>query len=162
MSLELVLLVLTAVLAVVAVAAALVAVRAARRTPAVAEAPAPVAPETTTELVRVDEPVAHVVEGRVVVTPTTRQVVNATMNRPLVRVSVISHGLAHALRPESRDRIMALMRREFQSRRRQRKRAAKQAARLQHPAPTPIDRATITTEAWLGELPPVRQRAIDS
>ncbi|MGZ8726283.1 MAG: hypothetical protein ACXWW1_07440, partial [Aeromicrobium sp.] len=98
--------------------------------------------------------VVRIVEGRVIVPPTSRQVVDATMSKPLIRVSVLSHGLAHALRPESRDRIMALMRREFQSRRRQRKRAARQAARLEHPSPQrAIDRATATTEAWLGELP---------
>ena len=163
MSLELALLVVTAVLAVVAVAAALVAVRAARRPPASVEGPAVEVPRPSTELaIPEPQPVARVVEGRVIVTPTTRQVVDATMNRPLVRVSILSHGLAHALRPESRDRIMALMKREFQSRRRQRKRAAKRAARVEHPSPAPIDNATITTEAWLGELPPVRQKAIDS
>lgn len=161
MPLELALLVLTAVLAVIAVGAALVAIRAARNPQS------PPAEVIETKVVPtpvvVDEPVARIVEGRVIVTPTTRQVVDATMNRPLVRVSVISHGLAHALRPESRDRIMALMRREFQSRRRKRKRAAKQAARLEHPvSPPAIDRTTIATEAWLGELPPVRQEAIES
>lgn len=164
MPFELVLLVLTAVLAVVAVAAALVAVRAARRSPAPAGSTEPEGAGASTAIAPRQPrpaPVAHIVEGRVIVTPTTRQIVDATMNRPLVRVSVLSHGLAHALRPESRDRIMALMRREFRSRRRQRKRAARQAARLENPR-TPIDQATITTQAWLGELPPARQKAIDS
>jgi len=97
------------------------------------------------------------------VPPTSRQIVDATMNKPLVRLSVLSHGLAHALRAESRDRITALMRREFQSRRRQRKRAARVAARLEHPSPQrAIDRATVTTEAWLGELPAPNHRAVGS
>lgn len=183
MPLEFVLLVLTAVLAVVAVVAALVAVRASRRTPmrgthraaAAGEAPAePEAAPTIAEPTPSTElalpmmppearPLARVVEGRVIVTPTTRQIVEATMSRPLVRVSVVSHGLAHALRPESRDRIIALMRREFRARRRQRKRAARQAARLEHPIRSdPTDPAAITTQAWLGELPPRRQGVIDS
>lgn len=173
MSPELMLLSLTAVLAVIAVVAALVAVRASRRTQAPEprrtpppEKAAPAAPAPTDGIAPREpelQPVVQVIEGRVIVTPTTRQVVDATMNRPLVRISVISHGLAHALRPESRDKIVALMRREFQSRRRQRRRAARQAARVEHPAPAPaIDRATVVTEAWLGELPPVRHQAIES
>lgn len=177
MSSEQIQLVMTAVLAVVALGAAFVAVRAARRT-RVQPAPTPESPDaTSTEVALVEqsapverrEPetaVARIVEGRVIIAPTSRQVVNATLGKPLVRVSVISHGLAHALRPESRDRILALMRREFQSRRRQRKRAARQAARLAHPAPpSQVDRPEIdrsqrrsveTSQAWLGELPAAR------
>ena len=167
---ELVLLVLTAALAVIAVVAALVAVRASRKSPAPVVSPAAVAPTPaptptpapSTDLVLPEVPVARIVEGRVIVTPTTREIVDATMSRPLVRISVVSHGLAHALRPESRDRIVALMRREFRARRRQRRRAAKQAARMAHPTPPPaIDSATIETEAWLGELPPVRHGVIE-
>ena len=168
MSSEQLLLVMTAVLAVVTLVAAFVAVRAARRIHPVPETPKPTEstpaeqivladrrPTTSTE--RPKQAVARIVEGRVIVPPTSRQIVDVTMSRPLVRVSVLSHGLAHALRPESRDRIMALMRREFQSRRRQRKRAARQAARFEHPNPQrAIDRATATTEAWLGELPAPR------
>lgn len=172
MSSERLLLVLTAVLAVVALAAAFVAVRAARRVePTPIPLPPPTrVPSTPTHAVLARpatvvpaESIVQIVDGRVIVPPTTKQIVDATMSRPLVRVSVISHGLAYALRPESRDRIVALMRREFQSRRRQRKRAAKQAARLEHPIPSQaIDRRTVTTEAWLGELPPLRHEAIES
>jgi len=174
MSSEQLLLVMTAVLAVVALAAAFVAVGAARRAEPAPETPSAHEPAQTTasEIVLARSPsimlseavlseaapadtVAKIIEGRVIVTPTSRQIVDATMGRPMVRVSVLSHGLAHALRPESRDRIIALMRREFRSRRRQRKRAARQAARLEHPSPQrAIDRSTVTTEAWLGELPP--------
>ncbi|MDQ3157643.1 MAG: hypothetical protein M3Q98_13125 [Actinomycetota bacterium] len=171
MSSEQLLLVMTAVLAVVALIAAFIAVRAARRL-----RPAPETPETpesapANQIVRADRlpttpteqpesAVARIVEGRVIVPPTSRQIVDVTMSRPLVRVSVLSHGLAHALRPESRDRIIALMRREFQSRRRQRKRAARQAARLEPPGPQrAINRATAATEAWLGELPAPRHAA---
>ena len=49
----------------------------------------------------------RVVEGRVVVPPTQDQVVAATLSRPQVRLAVVAEGLAHALRPESRDRIGA-------------------------------------------------------
>lgn len=175
MSSEQTLLVMTAVLAVVALTSAFIAVRAARRPRAEAAAP----PETP--VVRASTEIAirshtdaipapgeaspaqevQIVEGRVIVPPTSRQIVDATLGRPLVRVSVISHGIAHALRPESRDRILGMMRREFRSRRRQRKRAARQAARLANPTPPrPVDRpqsqAVITSEAWLGELPAPR------
>lgn len=169
MSIELLLLVATAVLAVVAVAAALVAVRASRpirdvgstqqpsSTEIVRQEPAPEPTSTAVATV----PAARIVEGRVIVAPSTQQVVEATLGRPLVRISVLSHGLAHALRPESRDRIMALMRREFQGRRRARKRAARQAARREHPVPErAIDRRVVATEAWLGELPPLRDPAV--
>jgi hypothetical protein len=69
-------------------------------------------------------------DGRTIVVPTTAQVVDATMGRPLVRASVLAYGLRRALRPESRDRIRALMRREFQRRRKMRQRAARRAARM--------------------------------
>lgn len=99
----------------------------------------------------------RVVEGRVIVPPTSRQVVEATMGRPLVKASMLAHGLAHALRPESRDRIRALMRREFNSRRSQRQRMARQAARAETTSPlaTPrhLAREQIAGHAWLGELP---------
>ena len=168
MSSEHLLLVMTAVLAVVALVAAFIAVRAARRLRPVPETPrateldqiVPADRRPTTPTERPETAVARIVEGRVIVPPTSRQIVDVTMSRPLVRVSVLSHGLAHALRPESRDRIIALMRREFQSRRRQRKRAARQASRLEPPSPhRAIDRATATTEAWLGELPAPRHAA---
>ncbi len=169
MSIELLLLVVTAGLAVVAVAAALVAVRASRRISHAGGA----LPPPSTEVVRQEpaaEPLstevatksgARIVEGRVIVAPSTQQVVEATLGRPLVRLSVLSHGLAFALRPESRDRIRALMRREFQDRRRARRRAARQAARNAHPvAERAIDRRTASTEAWLGELPRLRDPVV--
>jgi hypothetical protein len=69
-------------------------------------------------------------DGRTVVVPTTAQVVDATMGRPLVRASALAHGLRRALRTENRDRIRAVMRREFQRRRKMRQRAARRAARM--------------------------------
>ncbi len=111
---------------------------------------------------------ARVVEGRVVMTPTSRQIVDATMGRPIVKASILVHGLAHALRPESRDRIRALMRREYNRSRNQRRRAARQAARTattntQMTNPGTADAATpgrhaaaVDAHAWLGELPPRR------
>lgn len=192
MSIEVMQLVLTAALAVIAVVAALVAVRATRvrHEPAEGRAGSRRRKENgssttgergsaTTEnhglaagaLESVDPqvdplrppPLARVVEGKVLLTPTTKQIVDVTMSRPLVRVSVLSYGLAHALRPESRDRIVALMRREFRSRRRQRRLAAKRAARLvAPPRPATAQRAReMTTESWLGELPVTRERAHD-
>ncbi len=87
--------------------------------------------------------VGRVVEGRVVVEPTAAQVVATAMSRPQVRLSVWAHGLAHALRPESRDRIGALVRREYRGRRRARLAAGRRAVRAAHPTP-PADR-------WLGD-----------
>lgn len=167
MSPELALLLLTAALAVIAVVAALVAVRASRRpAPAHVEVAADPPIATSTELACVPAepvPVPRIVEGRFVVPPTSQQIVTATMGRPLVRLSVISHGIAHALRPESRDRIVALMRREFRSRRRQRTRVARHAARLAHPIPPQaVDRRVIASEAWLGELPPLEPSTSES
>lgn len=98
----------------------------------------------------------RLIEGKVIVAPSSKQVVEATMGQPLVRVSVLAHGLAHAVRPESRDRIRALMRREFTVRRRQRRRVARRAARL-HTSESAV-RPQLTSiptdgQAWLGELP---------
>jgi hypothetical protein len=160
MSAELWILVATAVLVVVAIGAALIAVRAARRTARFQE----IAPERLTvprsqQLVRLDrlpEPEAttdapahlpqelepRVVEGRLVVPPTQQQVVNTALGRPSVRLSVLAHGLAHALRPESRDRITALMRREYRRRRRERLQAGRRAVRAGRPTPP--------SEEWLG------------
>jgi hypothetical protein len=69
-------------------------------------------------------------DGRTIVVPTTAQVVDATMGRPLVRASALAHGLRRALRTDNRDRIRAMMRREFQRRRKMRQRAARRAARM--------------------------------
>jgi hypothetical protein len=85
-----------------------------------------------------EKPTVHVLEpyrpadesGGSVVVPTTAQVVDATLGRPLVRAATLTHGLRRALRPESRDRISGLVRREFRRRRRLRMRAGRRAARL--------------------------------
>lgn len=172
MSADVAVLVAIAVLAVVTVAAAVVAVVAARRVArsagAVAPAPGPAAhqdtaprpasvqrpaapaaqhEDTTTLSVRPAVLEPRVVEGRVVVPPTQDQVVEAALSRPQVRFAVVVQGVAHALRPESRDRIGALMRREYRNRRRDRLRAGRRAARAAHAStapPTPSDQ-------WLGE-----------
>ena len=78
--------------------------------------------------------------------PTQAQVVRTALGRPGVRLSVLIHGLAHALRPESRDRIVALMRREFRHRRRERLRAGRDAMRMAKPSSAP------TTERLHAEL----------
>lgn len=79
----------------------------------------------------------RVVDGQVFVVPSQHEVVATALSRPTTRVAVLVHGLAHALRPESRDRISALMRREFTRRRRERQRAARRAARLHTPSSAP-------------------------
>jgi len=79
----------------------------------------------------------RVVHGRVIVPPTQSQVVRTALGRPGVRLSVFIHGLARALRPENRDRIVALMRREFRHRRRERLRAGRQAVRMAQPTSAP-------------------------
>lgn len=158
MSAEVWILVATAVLAVVAIGAAVIAVRAVRRIPsahATASAPAHVVTRTGAEpLRRGGEIVVHddvqrsadleprIVEGRLVVPPTQQQVVQTALGRPGVRLSVVLHGLAHALRPESRDRISALMRREYRRRRRARMQAGRRAVRAAQPS-RPADE-------WLG------------
>lgn len=146
----------TAVLAVVALVAAVVTVRAARVvTRAATEQPAseteqaeshgavdsatdddvllPVPYEAPTGPLAPSQ--ARVVEGRVVILPTEQQVVATALNRPATRLTVVVHGIAHALRPESRDRIAALMRRELNRRRRERSRAARRAAHTHVPSP---------------------------
>jgi hypothetical protein len=150
MSVEVLVLVVTAVLAVVAIGAAVVAVRAARR---IAQASARPVEETVTRqpatvVVRepspveapaaVQEPEVRVVEGRLVVPPTQEQVVQTALGRPGVRLSVFVHGAAYALRAESRDRIAALMRREYRRRRRERLQAGRRAVRAPRP-PAPSD-----------------------
>ena len=154
MSADLWILVSTAVLAVVAISAAVVAVRAARRVAAlpspIAPAPAP-APEpagSSTELAVFRQPptpdvlVPRIVEGRVMVPPNEHQVVTTAMGRPAVRLSILAHGLSHALRPESRDRIVGLMRREVRRRRRERLQAGRRAARAARPSQG--------SDQWLG------------
>jgi hypothetical protein len=150
MSAELWILVATAVLAVVAITAAIIAVRAARR---VAQPPQKLADAVvtrpSTELAvlepapRVDaELEPRLVEGRLVVPPSQQQVVNTALGRPGVRLSILAHGLAHALRAESRDRITAMMRREYRRRRRERLQAGRRAVRAGRPTPP--------SEEWLG------------
>lgn len=153
MSIEAVLLVATAVLAVISIVAAVVAVRAVRRvnqtatdTPSaslvpVVREPEPAPPE--------DALPVRIVEGRVVVVPTEQQVVATALGRPAVRLSVYAAGLAHALRPESRDRIAALMRREYRQRRRVRQQAGRRAARL-----VPADALRHRDDSWLGTTSP--------
>ncbi|MCD9153062.1 hypothetical protein [Aeromicrobium duanguangcaii] len=149
MSVQWVILVVTAVLAVVAVVAAVVTLRALRQIKAVERearedraalvvtesAPAP-EPVTITEEAPSAE-VVRIVEGRVIVQPTQDQLVAATMTRPAVRLNVWAAGIAHALRPESRDRILGLMRREYRGRKRARQRAARAAARATNGPPPP-------------------------
>ena len=153
---DVVMLFLTAVLAVMALAAAVVAVRAARRNhTAKAPEPAPPSPAVASErlpstaaLVRLDADEGAVqvlaprhVEGRVIVPPTGQQVVGAALSRPHVRLAILIRGLTYALRPESRDRITALMRREYRRRRRERLAAGRRAVRAARP----------TTDAWMAE-----------
>jgi len=152
MSAEAWILVATAALAVVAICAAVVAVRAVRR---LSRAPQAVMVQTETVRASTDivihdaprvDPVPglepRIVEGRLVVPPTQQQVVQAVLGRPGVRLSVFVHGAAHALRAESRDRIAALMRREYRRRRRERLQAGRRAVRAARPTPP--------SDQWLG------------
>ena len=148
MSAELVILVSTAVLAVVALCAAVISVRAVRtlrQTPAstpvsseiaLVERPAPVVTQLPASLA------PRVVEGRLIVPPTQQQVVATALGRPGVRLSVFTHGVAYALRPESRDRILGMMKREYRRRRRERLQAARRAARTATPS--------ATADSWMG------------
>ena len=97
-------------------------------------------------VVRPAELAPRVVAGRVIVPPTQAQVVRTALGRPGVRLSVLIHGLAHALRAENRDRIVALMRREYRHRRRERLRAGREAVRMAKPSHAP------TTERLHAEL----------
>ncbi len=156
MSPQVLILLATAVLALVAVTAAVIALRAVRELRSHAEPPRPAELHVSTaqtavsvpqrETQREPEPpleVVRVVEGRVIVQPTQSQVVAATMTRPSVRIGILASGVAHALRAESRDRITALMRREYHSRRRARQRAARAAARATNTPPA-------TEQGWVG------------
>ena len=156
MTVEALLFAATTLIALVAVAVAVIAVRAVRRlerqvSQSVVEVPAepaskpPVevvsrvavpAPTSTTEN-RATELAPRVVQGRVVVPPSQAQVVRTALGRPGVRLNVFVHGLARALRPENRDRIVALMRREYRHRRRERLRAGRQAVRMSRPPSAP-------------------------
>ena len=163
MSTDVVMLSVTALLAVTALVAAVVAVRAARRSavePAETATQAPaVAPERLPRaavLVPIDAdedaprlPAPYQVNGRVVVPPSEQQVVGAALSRPHVRLAILLHGLTYALRPESRDRITALMRREYRRRRRERLAAGRRAGR----ATQPTSADDWTAQSWIGELP---------
>ena len=146
MTVEAWLLAATSVLAVVAVFAAVVALRAVRELKrerdldsppqaAVIEqaelvpAVRPIPPTATPALAREGELAPRLVEGRVIVPPTQHQVVMTALGRPGVRLSVVLYGLAYALRAENRDRINAMIRREYRQRRRERLRAGRQAMR---------------------------------
>jgi hypothetical protein len=166
---DVLLLSLTALLSVAALGVALVAVRAVRRRADTAP-PAP----ATTEPAHLPRPAVLVpldsagrpadiherpsgtnarlprdVDGRVIVPPTGNQVVNTALSRPYVRLSILVHGLSHALRPESRDRITALMRREYRRRRRERLAAGRRAVRTARPSSPDA----WMNEPWIGELP---------
>jgi hypothetical protein len=151
MSPEVWILAATAILAVVAICAAAIAVRAVRQISRGSQ-PSPIDPVTpsrSTEIVIHDAPRAlapelepHIVEGRLVVPPTQQQVVQTALGRPGVRWSILVHGAAHALRAESRDRIAALMRREYRRRRRERLQAGRRAVRATRP--------TSPSDQWLG------------
>lgn len=150
MSADVWILVSTAVLAVVAIGAAIVAVRAVQqvKTAAPADAPRPVA-EPSSDVAVIESPAAvpaalapRVVQGRLVVPPTQQQVLATALGRPGVRLSVFTHGLSHALRPESRDRILGMMRREYRRRRRERLQAGRRAARAANP--------TRPADTWIG------------
>ncbi|HUQ00484.1 MAG TPA: hypothetical protein VM093_08500 [Aeromicrobium sp.] len=151
MTVEAWLLTATTLIALVAVVIATLAVRAVRRLSTqvadhAAERPQPpldvvsIPREQNSRQDSVQLPVElapRVVEGRVIVPPTQAQVVRTALGRPGVRLSVFAHGLARALRAENRDRIIALMRREYRHRRSERSRAGRHAVRMARPTPAP-------------------------
>ena len=152
MTVETLLLAVTTLIALVAVIVAVVAARTVRRlerqvSRSVVEVPtesaakprvevalraAVPAPTSTTED-RAPGLAPRVLQGRVVVPPTQAQVIRTALGRPGVRLNIFVHGLARALRPENRDRIVSLMRREYRHRRRERLRAGRQAIRGTRP-----------------------------
>jgi hypothetical protein len=150
MSADVWILVSTAVLAVVAVGAAVIAVRAVQQVKTVAPAPSRQQADEASSDLAVIEPqppvpaalAPRVVQGRLVVPPTQQQVLATALGRPGVRLSVFAHGVSHALRPESRDRILGMMRREYRRRRRERLQAGRRAARAANP--------TRPNDSWIG------------
>ncbi len=86
----------------------------------------PVQPLTPTTQLALREP--H--DASAVLLPSSEQVLRATMARPVVRAAALAHGLRCALRPHSRDRISALVRREYRRRRKMRARAGRLAATM--------------------------------
>jgi hypothetical protein len=176
---DVVLLVASILLAATALVVAVMAVRTGRRrAPAASRTPVmqPDHLPRTAVLVPLDEAgrpaeapersarpdvlAARHVEGRVVVPPTDHQVVNAAMSRPHVRLAVLAHGIVYALRAESRDRIVALMQREYRRRRRERLAAGRRAVRAANPAPSPA--TDWTAQPWIGELPAHTSRRVES
>lgn len=146
MVLQVVLLTIAALLAVVAVTAAVIATRAVREMKELRESQSPPEPTPTAEPYVSSESTGvslakrraqrdgveveyEVIEGKVMVQATPEQAIAAIMTQPRIRAAIWVSGLAHALRPESRDRIFGLMRREVRTRRRARQRAARAAAR---------------------------------
>jgi len=139
----------TTLIAVVAVVVATVAIRSVRdlkrnvdaveseRTTLHPSGPGQTQAEIVVPAERPVELAPRVVQGRVIVPPTQAQVVRTALGRPGVRLSVLIHGLAHALRAENRDRIVALMRREYRHRRRERLRAGREAVRAAKPSHAP-------------------------
>lgn len=134
--------VVASALALVLACALLVSSRASRRRTAALEAqvaalaeqvrtPTP-APSEPAPVVHVLQPMETTIDaaGRRIAVPTTGQIVDATLGAPLVRAATLGHGLRRALRPESRDRIAGLMRREFRRRRKLRMKAGRRASRL--------------------------------
>ncbi|MDO9381174.1 MAG: hypothetical protein Q7T56_20195 [Nocardioidaceae bacterium] len=108
----------------------------------------PEAPPVPVDDLPVDDPVVLTTDdGRTIVLPTHAEVRDATLGRPLVRSAVVGHGIWHALRPESRDRIRGIVRREFRRRKRVRLAAGRRAART-----APVDLPT--SQAWLGSATP--------
>lgn len=149
MSVEQILLVITAVVALIALTVAVAALRRlstiSKQADPPASAPAPASsnaidlppplppvgqPEYDPLPARRDAPEVEVLDGAIVVRPSNRQVVEATMGRPLVRLNIVLFGLTHALRADSRDRLRSLMRREFRARKSLRRKQARRAARL--------------------------------
>jgi len=158
MPLDVTILIVTAVVAVIAVVAAVVAARALREVRQLGEerAAESVAQPATAELepvmVQTVEPrPVQVVEGRVVATLTRQDLLEARLSRPMARLAVYAHGVAHALRPESRDRITALVRREYRRRRAVRLKIARRALR------SVPDEAFVKRADWLGSEPPPPQ-----
>lgn len=167
---DVLLLVLTAALAIVAAGAAVVSVRSAHRRPTTDPAASRVESPRQAVLVPFtdgDRPSERLgvlapreVDDRIVVPPTQAQVVNTALGRPQVRMAVVARGLAFALRAESRDRIVALIRREYRRRRAERLRAGRRAVRAARPAGVPgLGRQTSTASAdawmeqpWTGEI----------
>lgn len=164
MSIEQVLLVVTASMALLALIVAVVALRALIRLKAqhprseVTREPGaglePARPEPlhlrAEPIAEDDQPHVEVTDGRVVVRPSNQQIVATTMHHPLVRLNMLTAGLAHALRPESRDRLRSLMRREFRARKTARRRAARRAARA-------VPAANSSAPLWISSEPPPRE-----